>query len=117
VNQRTLFQWLGFGLVVVGLGALVATFPPEPVLAVQMVLLALAGALFFVSGVTDRLRWGLLVGVGDVALGTSLVVGGVTDADWKGGELVYTVAVLLGGLSLVAIGVLYVLGYDSFDTP
>ncbi|WP_232700981.1 hypothetical protein [Halobacterium wangiae] len=117
MNQRTLFQWLGFGLVVVGVGALAATFPPGPVLAVQMVLLAVAGALFFVAGVTDRLRWGLLVGVGDVALGGSLVVGGVTDAAWEGTELLYTVAVLLGGVSLVAIGVLYVLDHESLDTP
>ena len=117
MNQRTLFQWLGVGLFVVGVGGLAVVSPHEPVLVAQMVLLASAGALFAAAGVTDHLRWGLLVGVGDIALGVSLVVGSVADAGWEGGELLYTVAVLLGGLSLVGIGVLYVLGHESVDTP
>lgn len=116
MNQRTLFQWLGFALFVVGAGALTVVSPHEPLLVAQVVLLAVAGALFFLAGVTDRVRWGLLVGVGDVALGVSLVVGGVTDAGFEGGESLYTVAVLLAGLSLAGIGGLYVIDHESVDT-
>ncbi|NIB98725.1 hypothetical protein [Halobacterium sp. R2-5] len=117
--QRRVNRWVGVVLFAVGAVALVLSFPPRPLLGVQMALLAAAGALFVASGVTDRVRWSLLSGLGNVALGLSLIVSGVETFGSGGseaGDYFYTAAVGLGGLSLAVIGVLYVVGHESFDT-
>jgi len=116
--QRRLNRWLGVFLLVVGGVALALTFPPRPLLAVQMVLLTAAGALFVASGVTGRVRWSLLAGLGNVALGLSLVVSGfeTLGSGVETGDYFYTAAVALGGLTLAAIGVLYIVDHDEIDT-
>lgn len=118
MNRRTLNQWIGAALFVLGAGALAVTFLPSPLLALQMVLLALAGALLFASGATDRVRWATLVGLGNVALGASLALSGVDTLTTESGsgDLVYAVLVIVGGVTLAVIGVLYVVGHESFDT-
>lgn len=118
VNRRTLNQWIGAVLFVLATGALAVTFLPSLLLTLQMVLLALAGALLFASGVTDRVRWATLVGLGNVALGASLAVSGVDSfvSDSGTGDLLYGALVLVGGLTMVVIGVLYIVGHESFDT-
>ncbi|MCG1002261.1 MULTISPECIES: hypothetical protein [Halobacterium] len=118
MNRRTLTQWFGAALFAFAAVALAATFPADGPLAVQMVLMALAGALMFAGGVTDRVRWSLLAGLANVALGLSLVVSGVTTLDDQpgAGDLAYAALVAVGGLTLAAIGVLYVIDHDSFDT-
>jgi len=114
--QRRVNRWVGAFLLVVGVGALAVTFPPTLLLGVQMVLLTLAGALFVASGVTDRVRWSLLAGVGNIALGASLAVSGVSTLDDGGtADYAYAALVVLGGLTLAAIGVLYVIEHESFD--
>jgi hypothetical protein len=118
VNRQTLTQWLGAALFAFAAVALAVTFPPDGLLAVQMALMALAGALMFAAGVTGRVRWSVLTGLGNVALGLSLVVSGVTTlGDQPGtGDLAYAALVAVGGLTLAAIGVLYVVDHDAFDT-
>jgi hypothetical protein len=115
MNRRSLTQWLGAALFAFTVAAVAFVGVPPAGIAVQMVLLAVAGALFFAGGVTDRYRWGLLVGLGNVALGASLVVSGLLDTGTGGGRF-YTAAVFVGGLTLAAIGVLYVVDHDAFDT-
>ena len=116
--RRTLTQWLGAALFVFAAAGLVVTFPPEPLLGLQMVLLAVAGLLFVVSGVTDRVRWATLTDAGNIALGASLVVSAVASlGDQSGtGNLLYSVAISVGGLALAGIGVLYIVDHDAFDT-
>ncbi|MCD2198483.1 hypothetical protein LPA44_00985 [Halobacterium sp. KA-4] len=115
--QRRVNRWVGVFLLVVGVGGFVLSFPPSLLLGVQMALLAVAGALFVAAGVTDRVRWSLLAGVGNVALGSSLVVSGITTLDGaETSDYFYAVAVGVGGLTLAAIGVLYVVEHDAFDT-
>ncbi|CQH49098.1 uncharacterized protein HHUB_1487 [Halobacterium hubeiense] len=116
--QRRVNRWVGVFLLVVGVGGLALTFPPSLLLGVQMALLAVAGALVFASGVTDRVRWSILAGLGNVALGLSLVVSGVTTlGDQPGtGDLAYGALVAVGGLTLAVIGVGYVVEHDAFDT-
>jgi hypothetical protein len=118
VNRRSLNQWLGAVLFAFGAGALAWTFPPGGLLAAQVVLMAVAGALLFASGVTDRVRWATLVGLGNVALGASLAVSGVSTLGSEAGtgDLFYAALVVVGGLALAGIGVLYVVGHESFDT-
>jgi hypothetical protein len=116
VNQRSFTQWLGAALLVSAVGAFVFGGVPPLLLGVQMVLLAVAGVLFFAGGVTDSVRWGLLAGLGNIALGASLVVNGLGDTTATGGELLFTGALVVGGLILVLFGVLYVVDYDAIDT-
>lgn len=116
MNQRTVTQWLGAALFVSAVSVVALAGVPPPAFAAQVGLLGVAGALFFAGGVTDRVRWSLLVGVGNVALGASLAVGGLTDAGVGDGSRFYTVAAVVGGLTLAAIGVLYVVDYEGFDT-
>ncbi|GAA0269425.1 hypothetical protein [Halobacterium noricense] len=115
--QRRVNRWVGAFLLVVGVGGFVLMFPPSLLLGVQMALLAAAGALFVAAGVTDRVRWSLLAGVGNIALGASLVVSGITTLDGaETSDYVYAALVVVGGLTLAAIGVLYVIEHESFDT-
>ena len=118
MNRRTLTQWLGAGLFVFAAAGLAVTFPPEPFLGLQMVLLVVAGALLFAGGVTDRVRWSLLSGLGNVALGASLVVGSVggLGANPDTGDWFYALIIGVGGLTLAGIGVLYIVEHDAFDT-
>ncbi len=115
--QRRVNRWVGAFLLVVGVGGLALTFPPAPLLALQMGLLAVAGALFVAAGATDRVRWSLLAGVGNVALGASLAVSAVTSLEDGGtADYAYAALVAVGGLTLAAIGVLYVVEHEAFDT-
>ncbi|WP_232687438.1 hypothetical protein [Halobacterium zhouii] len=118
MNRRTLTQWLGAALFVFAAAGLAVTFPPHLFIGFQMVLMAVAGALLFAGGVTNRVRWSLLSGLGNVALGLSLAVSGGRAFRTEGGtsSAAYGVAVVIGGLSLTAIGVLYVIEHDAFDT-
>ncbi|MGB9963849.1 hypothetical protein [Halobacterium hubeiense] len=117
MNRRTITQWLGAALVAFVAAAVSVAFPPAPLLALQMALLAVAGALFVAGGLTDRVRWSLLAGLGNVALGLSLVVSGVTTLEDGGtADYAYAALVAVGGLTLAAIGVLYVVEHEAFDT-
>ncbi|WP_336034710.1 hypothetical protein [Halobacterium yunchengense] len=116
MDRRSLTQWLGAALFAFTVAAVAVVGVPPPGIAVQMLLLAAAGALFFAGGVTDSVRWGLLVGLGNVALGASLLLSAALDYDDGAGGLAYTAAVVVGGLALAAIGVGYVVEHDAFDT-
>lgn len=116
MNQRSLTQWIGAALLVSAIGAIVVGGTPPLLLSVQMGLLAIAGALFFAGGVTDSVRWSLLVGIGNIALGASLVVNGIGATSAVDGNVFFTGALIVGGAVLVLIGVLYVLDHDRIDT-
>lgn len=116
VNRYVYGRWLGATLFVVGVAALAFTYPPSLALGAQMVALAAAGALFVFAGTDTSVRDSVgphrLMGAGDVLLGASLVVSGA--ATTGGDSLVYLVAVVLGGGSLVLIGVFYIVRPSAF---
>lgn len=116
VNQRSLTQWLGAALLVAAVGALVVGGVPPLLLGLQMGLLAVAGVLFFVAGVVDGVRWGLLAGLGNIALGASLLVNGLGTASAADGSLFHTGVLVVAGGALALLGVLYVIDHDAIDT-
>jgi len=124
VNRYQYARLLGVALVALGAGVLALAYPPPLALGAQAALLVAAGALHVLSGTPSSLRERVgphrLLGLGNVALGASLVVSSLDDPG-TGTELVYTAAVVIGGASLALVGLAYIfrpgdfgLGPDGF---
>lgn len=124
VNRYQYARILGGFLVLLGAGVFALSYPPPLALGAQAVLLVAAGVLHVLSGTESGLRERVgphrLLGLGNVALGSSLVVSSLGDFSTDG-ELAYTVAIVLGGGSLAFVGLAYIfrpgdfgLGPDGF---
>lgn len=117
MNRYQYARLLGVALVALGVGVLALAYPPPASLAAQALLLAAAGVLHVLSGTETGLRERVgphrLLGLGNVALGASLVVSalGETGTD---GELAYAVAIVLGGGSLALVGLAYIFRPGDF---
>ncbi len=119
VNRYEYSRLLGIALLVLGAGALALVYPPSPALGAQAVLLVVAGGFHILSGTPSALRERVgphrLLGAGNVLLGASLAVSGLGDvAGGTDGDVVYAAAVLLGGLSLVGVGLAYIVRPSAF---
>ena len=117
MNRYQYVRLLGLVLVALGAGVVAVSYPPPRWLAAQAVLLVIAGVLMVLSGTESRLRDRVgphrLLGAGNVALGTSLVVSELAGVDADDG-VVYTAAAVLGGASLAFIGLAYIFRPDDF---
>jgi hypothetical protein len=118
VTRYDYARYFGAVLVALGAGVFALTYPPPLALGVQAVALAVAGVLHTLSGVATRVRDRVgphrLLGVGNVVLGLSLVAGSAGDASGGSTELVYLAATVLGGGSLVFVGLSYVFWPHQF---
>jgi hypothetical protein len=105
-RQRRLGVIIGAFLLVVAMGAAVALGSDvfsEPLLAVQLLALGVAGGCNLLAGI-ERLPMGPLAwyqwsGIGNLCLGVALPLG------FAGGEPVLLAVIAIGGLSLAAMGV------------
>ena len=117
MNRYQYARILGVFLLAAGVGVVAVSYPSPLWLAAQAALVVVSGVFQILSGTPSALRERLgphrLLGLGNVALGASLVTSGlqefVNDA-----EVAYTVAVVLGGGSLVLIGLAYVFRPGDF---
>jgi len=117
VNRYQYARILGVFLLAAGVGALAVSYPSPLWLGAQAALLVVSGAFQILSGTPNALRERLgphrLLGIGNVALGASLVTSGLQEFA-SDAEVAYTVAVVLGGGSLVFIGLAYVFRPGDF---
>ncbi|GAA0653559.1 hypothetical protein [Salarchaeum japonicum] len=109
------FAVVGGVLAVAGVGLLVA-FTPSGIAALQPLALALAGVLMVLVGVPNPVRdavgWHRLVGLADIALGATLVLGSLLSDPVN---LWYVAISAIGGGSLALIGFDYIRGGHWFD--
>jgi len=112
---------LGGFLLLVVVAFLALAGPPSELdaIVVQLGLLGLSGVLMLLTGFENPLRERAgplkLTGLADVFLGISLPLSEVENA--LNGEYTFFFVLLVGGLSLVAIGVDYLRGGEWFEAP